>query len=44
MFCGTLTAIGGIRPASRFECELIDPVLQRTIRCGYDINVLPIVS
>jgi hypothetical protein len=44
MFCGTLAAIGGIRPASRFECELIDPVLQRTIRCGYDINVLPIVS
>jgi len=44
MFCGTLAAIGGIRPAGRFECELIDPVLQRSIRCGYDINVLPIVS
>ncbi|HWV42390.1 DUF2848 domain-containing protein [Pseudorhodoplanes sp.] len=44
MFCGTLAAIGGIRPAERFECELIDPVLQRTIRCGYDINVLPVVS
>jgi hypothetical protein len=44
MFCGTLAAIGGIRPGSRFECELTDPVLQRSIRCGYDINVLPIVS
>jgi len=44
MFCGTLAAIGGIRPADRFECELIDPVLQRSIRCSYDINVLPIVS
>jgi hypothetical protein len=44
MFCGTLAAIGGIRPADRFECELIDPVLQRTISCGYDITVLPTVS
>ncbi len=44
MFCGTLAAIGGIRPADRFECELIDPVLQRTIRCDYDINVLPVIS
>jgi hypothetical protein len=44
MFCGTLAAIGGIRPADRFECELSDPVLQRSIRCGYDIEALPIVS
>jgi len=44
MFCGTLAAIGGIRPAGRFECELTDPVLRRTIRCGYDITVLPTVS
>jgi hypothetical protein len=44
MFCGTLAAIGGIRPADRFECELIDPVLQRTIRCSYDVTVLPAVS
>ena len=27
MFCGTVGAIGGIRPASRFEMELEDPVL-----------------
>jgi hypothetical protein len=44
MFCGTLAAIGGIRPADRFECELIDPVLKRTIRCGYDIVTLPAIS
>ena len=44
MFCGTLAAIGGIRPAERFECELVDPVLQRTIRCDYHINILPVVS
>jgi hypothetical protein len=44
MFCGTLAAIGGIRAAARFECELEDPVLQRRIHCGYDIVALPIVS
>ncbi len=44
MFCGTLPAIGGIRSANRFECELIDPVLQRTINCSYDITVLQTVK
>jgi Protein of unknown function (DUF2848) len=44
MFCGTLGAIGGIRPATRFEMELEDPVLARAIRYGYDIDALPIVS
>jgi hypothetical protein len=44
MFCGTLAAIGGIRPADRFECELEDPVLGRRIGCSYDITVLPILS
>jgi hypothetical protein len=32
MFCGAIGAIGGIRPASRFEMELEDPVLARTLR------------
>ncbi|WP_316978659.1 DUF2848 domain-containing protein [Shumkonia mesophila] len=44
MFCGTLAAIGGVRPATRFEMTLEDPVLNRTIRHGYDIDVLPIVA
>jgi Protein of unknown function (DUF2848) len=44
MFCGTLAAIGGIRPASRFEIELTDPVLNRTLIHAYDIDVLPVVS
>jgi hypothetical protein len=44
MFCGTLAAIGGIRPASRFEMELEDPVLGRTLKFAYDIRVLPVVS
>ena len=44
MFCGTLAAIGGIRPASRFEVELADPVLNRTLRHVYDIDILPVVT
>ena len=42
MFSGTLPAIGGLRPAQRFEFELEDPVLRRTLRHGYDIRTLPI--
>ena len=44
MFCGTLAAIGGIRPADRFEFELEDMVLGRTIRHGYDVVVLPVAG
>ncbi|MGE4371531.1 MAG: DUF2848 domain-containing protein [Xanthobacter sp.] len=44
MLCGTLAAIGGIRPAERFEFELEDPVLGRTIRHAYDITVLPVAG
>ncbi len=41
MFCGTLAAKGGIKAADRFEFELSDPVLGRSIRHGYDIHPLP---
>lgn len=44
MFCGTPSAIGGIRPAARFEMELMDPVLNRSVTHSYDIDVLPVVS
>lgn len=44
MFCGTLAAIGGIRPASRFEVELEDPVHKRTLRHAYDIDVLSVIA
>jgi hypothetical protein len=44
MFCGTLPAIGGIRPAPRFEMELDDPVLGRKLTHGYHVQSLPIVS
>ena len=42
MFGGTFAAKGGIRPADRFECELEDPVLKRTIRHAYDVITLPV--
>ncbi|WP_333828781.1 DUF2848 domain-containing protein [Pararhodobacter sp.] len=44
MFGGTMPAIGGIRPGQKFECELEDPVLGRTIRFAYDIRALPIAG
>jgi hypothetical protein len=44
MFCGTLGAQGGIRPAARFEMELDDPVLRRRMSHAYDIVDLPVIT
>ena len=44
MFGGTFAAKGGIRPASRFEFELEDPVLKRTISHGYDVITMPVLG
>lgn len=44
MFGGTFAAKGGIRPASRFEYELEDPVLKRSIRHAYDVVELPVLG
>lgn len=44
MFGGTIGAIGGIRPAARFEMELEDPVLKRKLGHAYDIEALPVVA
>ena len=44
MFGGTFAARGGIRPASRFEFELEDPVLERSIRHAYDVIALPVLG
>lgn len=43
MFCGTLGAIGGIRPSTQFTAILEDPVLNRKMTCEYDIDALPVV-
>ncbi len=42
MFGGTFAAKGGIRPADRFDFEIFDPVLNRSIRHGYSIQMLPV--
>jgi hypothetical protein len=44
MFGGTFAAKGGIRPASRFEFELEDPVLKRSIKHAYDVMELPVLG
>ena len=42
MFGGTLAVAGGIAPAEKFEIELHDPVLGRTIGHSYAIRTLPV--
>ena len=44
MFGGTFAAKGGIRPASRFDFELVDPVLKRSIRHAYDVIELQVLG
>ncbi|SAI74743.1 Protein of uncharacterised function (DUF2848) [Bordetella ansorpii] len=44
MTCGTVGAIGGIRPSTTFIMELHDPRLGRTIRHRYDVEVLPEIA
>jgi hypothetical protein len=42
MFCGTLAAKGGIRPADVFRMELEDPVRKKKLAHEYRILVLPV--
>ncbi|WP_442783769.1 DUF2848 domain-containing protein [Collimonas fungivorans] len=44
MTCGTVAAIGGIRPAQSFTMELFDPRRQRTLRHSYQVEVLPEIA
>jgi hypothetical protein len=44
MFCGTLAARGGVRPTERFEFEIEDPVLGRSIAHGYSVRILPVLG
>lgn len=44
MYGGTLPAKGGIRPAERFELELVDESLGRKIAHGYNIEALPVLG
>jgi len=44
MFCGTLAAIGGVRPTAEFAFEMEDPVLTRKIGHAYRVRTLPILG
>jgi hypothetical protein len=44
MFCGTLAARGGVRPTERFQFEIEDPVLGRSIAHGYSVRILPVLG
>jgi hypothetical protein len=41
MFCGTVAVCETIKPAERFEMEMYDPVLQRSLTHSYRIETLP---
>jgi len=44
MSCGTVGAIGGIRPSTAFTMELFDPRSGRSLKHRYAIEVLPEVA
>lgn len=44
MSCGTVGAIGGIRPSTSFAMELFDPRSGRSLRHEYAMDVLPEVA
>lgn len=44
MLCGTLGAIGGVRPASEYRMELADPIRNRKITLEYSVGTLPIIA
>ncbi len=44
MTCGTVGAIGGIRPSAGFAMELYDPRRQRSLRHRYHVEILPVVA
>ncbi|WP_398473119.1 DUF2848 domain-containing protein [Tardiphaga sp.] len=44
MLCGTVPVHGGFQPSKRFELELHDPVLNRSLVHGYAVNNLPIAD
>lgn len=44
MLCGTLAAIGGVRPALSYRMTLSDPVRERQIALAYTVATLPVIS
>lgn len=44
MSCGTLSAIGGVRPAQSFAMELFDPHRKCSLAHCYSVEVMPVIS
>lgn len=44
MLCGTLSAIGGVRPSSAYRMELEDAKRNRRINLDYTVRKLPVVA
>lgn len=44
MLCGTLGAIGGVRPSAKFSMKLTDPQSGRSISADYAVRTLPVVA
>lgn len=44
MLCGTLAAIGGVRPAKQFKMAMHDPVTGQSIEAEYTTENLPVIS
>jgi hypothetical protein len=44
MLCGTLGAIGGVRPAPRFRMRLADPATGRALTHDYAVDRLPVIA
>ncbi|WP_411892599.1 DUF2848 domain-containing protein [Yoonia sp. SDW83-1] len=44
ILCGTLAAIGGVRPAKKYRMEVSDPTNGKAITLSYDVRTLPIIS
>lgn len=44
MLCGTLPAIGAVRPATAYRMELVDEAANRSLRLEYRVRTLPIVK
>ncbi|MEM1384635.1 MAG: DUF2848 family protein [Pseudomonadota bacterium] len=44
LFCGTLPAIGGVRPTPWFRAALFDPETDRGLSLRYTLDVLPVVA
>jgi hypothetical protein len=44
MLCGTVPVRGGFQPSERFEIELHDPVLKRSLKHTYSVSALAIAD